>query len=185
MLGYFGDREVEQFLANPSDAITGSGGVVDLDRKFGGTGLRWNHAGTLAGAPYEFTLGAEYDRMKERRRGYVNVLGERGELRRDEDDLVYSFDQYLIGSWKPTERWQIAGGLRRSEVHFESTDYFIVDIIEAIPTTAEAANLRVPSPSQDSCFKRRPRSVSLPPSVRGSKRRRFRSSPIDLMAHRG
>ena len=127
VLGYFGDREVEQFLANPSDAITGSGGVVDLDRKFGGTGLRWNHAGTLAGAPYEFTLGAEYDRMKERRRGYVNALGERGELRRDEDDLVYSFDQYLIGSWKPTERWQIAGGLRRSEVRFESTDYFIVE----------------------------------------------------------
>jgi iron complex outermembrane receptor protein len=127
VLGYVGDREVEQFLANPSDAITGSGGVVDLDRKFGGTGLRWHHAGTLAGAPYEFTLGAEYDRMKERRRGYVNMLGERGELRRDEDDVVYSFDQYLIGSWKPTERWQIAGGLRRSEVHFESTDYFIVD----------------------------------------------------------
>jgi iron complex outermembrane receptor protein len=128
VLGYFGDREIEQFLANPSDAITGSGGVVDLDRRFGGTGLRWNHAGTLAGAPYEFTLGAEYDRMKERRRGYVNALGERGDLRRDEDDVVYNFDQYLIGSWNPTERWQIAGGLRRSEVHFESTDYFIVDI---------------------------------------------------------
>ena len=127
VLGYFGDREVEQFLANPSDAITGSGGVVDLDRKFGGTGLRWNHAGTLAGAPYEFTLGAEYDRMKERRRGYVNALGERGDLRRDEDDVVYNFDQYLIGSWNPTERWQIAGGLRRSEVRFESTDYFIVE----------------------------------------------------------
>ena len=128
VLGYFGDREVEQYLSNPSDAITGSGGVVDLDRKFGGTGLRWNHAGSLAGAPYEFTLGAEYDRMEERRRGYVNVLGERGELRRDQDDVVYSFDQYLIGSWRPAERWQIAGGLRRSEVHFESTDYFIVDI---------------------------------------------------------
>lgn len=128
VLGYFGAREVEQFLANPSVSITGSGGVVDLDRKFGGTGLRWNHAGTLAGAPYEFTLGAEYDRMKERRRGYVNALGERGELRRDEDDVVHSFDQYLIGSWKPTERWQIAGGLRRTEVHFESTDYFVVDV---------------------------------------------------------
>lgn len=128
LLGYFGAREVEQFLANPSVSITGSGGVVDLDRRFGGTGLRWNHTGTLAGAPYEFTLGAEYDRMKERRRGYVNALGERGDLRRDEDDVVYSFDQYLIGSWKPTERWQIAGGLRRSEVKFESTDYFVVDI---------------------------------------------------------
>ena len=128
VLGYYGAREVEQFLANPSVSITGSGGVVDLDRRFGGTELRWNHAGTLAGAPYEFTLGAEYDRMKERRRGYVNALGERGELRRDEDDVVHSFDQYLIGSWKPTERWQIAGGLRRTEVQFESTDYFIVDI---------------------------------------------------------
>ena len=128
VLGYFGDREVEQFLANPSVSITGSGGVVDLDRKFGGTEFRWNHAGTLAGGPYEFTLGAEYDRMKERRRGYVNVLGERGELRRDEDDVVYNFDQYVIGSWKPTERWQVAGGLRRTEVDFESTDYFIVDI---------------------------------------------------------
>ncbi len=127
VLGYFGDREIEQFLANPSVAITGSGGVVDLDRKFGGGGLRWHHAGSLAGAPYELTLGAEYDRMKERRRGYVNVLGERGELRRDEDDLVYSFDQYLITSWNPTERWQLAGGVRRSEVRFESTDYFIVD----------------------------------------------------------
>lgn len=126
LLGYFGDREIEQFLANPSVAITGSGGVVDLDRKFGGTGLRWSHAGTLAGAPYEFTLGTEYDRMKERRLGFVNLLGERGELRRDEDDLVYSFDQYVIGSWKPTERWQFAGGVRRSEVRFESTDYFIV-----------------------------------------------------------
>jgi hypothetical protein len=39
VLGYFGDREVEQFLANPSDAITGSGGVVDLDRKFGRHGV--------------------------------------------------------------------------------------------------------------------------------------------------
>lgn len=126
LLGYFGDREIEQFLANPSVAITGSGGVVDLDRRFGGGGLRWQHSGSLAEAPYELTLGAEYDRMKERRRGYVNVLGQRGELRRDEDDIVYSFDQYLIASWQPAERWQLTGGVRRSEVRFESTDFFVV-----------------------------------------------------------
>jgi len=126
VLGYYGARQIEQYLANPSVAITGSGGVVDLDRDFGGAGLRWNHSGSLAGAPYEVTLGAEYDRMKEHRLGFVNVLGQKGELRRDEDDLVYSFDQYVIGSWKPTERWQIAGGARHSEVRYESTDFFIV-----------------------------------------------------------
>lgn len=125
-LGYYGAREIEQFLANPSTAITGSGGVVNLDRRFGGGGLRWNHTGDLAGAPYEITLGAEYDRMKEHRLGFVNDLGQPGELRRDEDDTVYSFDQYLIASWKPTERWQIAGGVRRSEVQYESEDFFIV-----------------------------------------------------------
>lgn len=126
VLGYYGARQIEQYLANPSVAITGSGGVVDLDRDFGGAGLRWSHAGSLAGAPYEVTLGAEYDRMKEHRLGFVNAQGQKGELRRDEDDLVYSFDQYLIGSWKPTERWQIAGGVRHSEVRYESTDFFIV-----------------------------------------------------------
>ncbi|HZF26543.1 MAG TPA: TonB-dependent receptor, partial [Steroidobacteraceae bacterium] len=59
-LGYYGTRQVTQYLANPSVAITGSGGVVDLDRDFGGGELRWHHSGQLAGAPYELTLGAAY-----------------------------------------------------------------------------------------------------------------------------
>ena len=88
-LGYYGTRQVVQYLANPSVAITGSGGVVDLDRDFGGGELRWHHAGQLAGGAYELTLGAAYDRMNELRTGYVNVLGEKGDLRRDEDDVVY------------------------------------------------------------------------------------------------
>jgi iron complex outermembrane receptor protein len=126
LLGYYGDRQVEQYLANPSVAITGSGGVVDLDRQFGGAGLQWHHAGSVGSGTYDFTLGAEYDRMEERRRGYVNVFGVKGELRRDEDDLVDSFDQFLIATWNLTERWKISGGLRRSEVSFESEDFFIV-----------------------------------------------------------
>ncbi|HKE46407.1 MAG TPA: TonB-dependent receptor [Steroidobacteraceae bacterium] len=125
-LGYYGTRQVVQYLANPSVAITGSGGVVDLDRDFGGGELRWHHAGELAGAPYEMTLGAAYDRMDEIRKGYVNVLGTRGDLRRDEDDLVYDFDQYFIASWNMTERWQLAGGVRHSEVKYQSEDHFIV-----------------------------------------------------------
>ena len=126
MLGYYGDRQIEQYLANPSAAITGSGGVVDLDRQFGGAGLSWHHAGSVGNGTYNFTLGTEYDQMDEVRRGYVNNLGQRGELRRDEDDQVDSFDQYLIASWSPSERWQISGGARRTEVSYESQDFFIV-----------------------------------------------------------
>jgi iron complex outermembrane receptor protein len=126
VISYYGDRQVEQFLANPSTAITGSGGVVDLDRQFGGGGLQWHHSGAVGSGTYDFTLGAEYDHMKERRQGFVNNAGQRGELRRDEDDVVDSFDQYLIATWNPTERWKISGGLRRTDVSFEAEDFFIV-----------------------------------------------------------
>lgn len=126
VMGYYGDRDLVQYLSNPSTAITGSGGVVDLARKFGGTSLQWDHEGELAGAPYEVTVGLEYDRMEERRRGFVNDGGIRGDLRRDEDDTVYSINQYAIAQWRPVSRWVISGGLRRSEVRFDVEDNFIV-----------------------------------------------------------
>lgn len=126
VMGYYGDRDLVQYLANPSTAITGSGGVVDLARKFGGGSLQWDHEGELGGAPYEITAGIEYDRMEERRRGFVNDGGVRGEPRRDEDDTVYSINQYLIAQWRPISRWVVSGGLRRSEVRFEVDDNFVV-----------------------------------------------------------
>ncbi len=124
-MGYAGDRDLAQYLANPSTALTGSGGVVDLARKFGGAGLQWDHSGQLGGTPYELTFGVEYDRMKERRRGFVNMAGTRGDLRRDEDDTVYDVNGHAIAEWRPTQRWLFAGGVRHSEVRFEIVDYFV------------------------------------------------------------
>jgi len=128
LMGYYGDRDLVQYLANPSTALTGSGGVVDLARKFGGGSLQWDHQGQLAGGPYELTIGIEYDGMEERRRGYVNASGVRGDLRRDEDDTVYSINQYLIAQWRPISRWVLSGGLRHSEVRFDVDDYFVVGV---------------------------------------------------------
>lgn len=126
IMGYYGDRDLVQYLSNPSTALTGSGGVVDLARKFGGGSLQWDHEGELAGAPYELTVGVEYDRMEERRRGFVNDGGLRGDPRRDEDDTVYSINQYAIAQWRPISRWVLSGGVRRSEVRFDVDDNFIV-----------------------------------------------------------
>ena len=44
---YGGTRTVKQFLAQTGDTPLGSGGVVDLDRGYGGLGLRWTR--TIAG----------------------------------------------------------------------------------------------------------------------------------------
>ena len=126
--GYGGDRQVTQYLAFTGVAPTSSGGVVDLDRGFGGASLQWTRATLVANTPLTFTLGVDYDRMDERRRGYVNDFGTAGALRRDEDDVVYDFDQYAIAEWSFAERWKLSGGVRHSSVRFSSTDNFITPV---------------------------------------------------------
>src|SRR5690606_27062833 len=66
--------------------------------------------------------------LQEARRGYQNFvgtsLGVMGPLRRDEDNRVRSFDQYLQGHWT-SERISLTAGLRHSRVDFASRDRFI------------------------------------------------------------
>lgn len=120
---YGGQRQLTQYLGLPLSAqgITSSGGVVDLDRNFSGTGLQWR----LGDEQRSITVGLAYDRMREHRQGFVNTAGTAGALRRDEDDTVNSFDQFIIGSWQVAPAWKLTGGLRHSVVRFESKDRFI------------------------------------------------------------
>jgi len=119
--GYGGNRQVTQYLAFTGAALTSSGGVVDLDRDFGGGSVQW----VRNGEAYSFTLGFDYDALQERRRGFVNDFGTAGALRRNEDDTVRSADQYFIGEWRFAKGWKLAGGLRHSSVRFASQDLFI------------------------------------------------------------
>jgi iron complex outermembrane recepter protein len=126
--GYAGDRQVTQFLAIPlatQAALTHSGGVVDLDRSFGGTGLRWVRSTTAAGMPLTLQAGVDYERMAERRRGFLNNLGISGALKRDEKDVVTSTDFYAQMEWAPGANWLVLAGVRRSRVNFDSQDYFL------------------------------------------------------------
>jgi outer membrane receptor protein involved in Fe transport len=63
------------------------------------------------------------------RKGYNNFLGSSlgviGAQRRDEDDKVASFDQYLPVDWRATEILQVIAGLRSSEVKFDLSDFYI------------------------------------------------------------
>ena len=127
--GWFGTRFVEQYLAIPlafQAAPTSSGGVVNLDREFGGGALRLFSELTLAGKPLRLSVGVEYERMDERRRGYINDLGVQGALKRDEDDTVSSTGAYAQAEWKFAERWSGHLGVRATEVSFESTDYYVL-----------------------------------------------------------
>ncbi len=127
--GYAGTRDVQQFLAIPLAVqmqATSGGGVVDLDRRFGGLNVRYTTRRPTETGEIKLTGGVEYERMEEHRRGYLNVFGAQGALKRDQDDQVSSADVFVIGEWSIGKRWTLTGGARYSRVQFESNDAFIV-----------------------------------------------------------
>jgi iron complex outermembrane receptor protein len=128
LAGYAGAREVMQYLSIPLAAQnlpTAGGGVVDLDRSFGGASLRYTANRSTAAGALKLTGGIEYERMDERRKGFINDLGSRGALKRDQDDKATTTDFFAIGEWSFAPRWVLAGGGRTSRVKFDSRDYFI------------------------------------------------------------
>lgn len=129
---YRGQRGTEQFQAIPvgtQTPPTQPGGVIVLDRDYQGLDAQWVGKARLGGGAASLTVGLTADEMKERRQGFQNfsgaTLGVMGALRRDEDNQVRSFDQYLQGQWAG-ERVTVTAGLRHSDVKFESEDRYIV-----------------------------------------------------------
>ena len=132
LMGYYGHRSVLQFLAIPiaaQAAPTSAGGVVDLDREFGGGDARWSWQSELGGQPFSWVIGLSYDRQNELRRGYNNyvgtTLGVQGTLRRNENDITYGLDEYTQASWDVSTRWSLMAGLRHSDVSFSVDDHYI------------------------------------------------------------
>jgi len=122
---YGGERRLRQFLAFSGAAPGSSGGVVDLDRGFGGLNLQWTKSVRTSNGRIDATIGVDYDRMSERRSGYVNDDGIVGALRRDESDTVRDFDRYALVEWWITPQWKLAGGARRSNIRFAVRDAFV------------------------------------------------------------
>jgi iron complex outermembrane receptor protein len=122
-----GHRDVRQYLGfNGGTPASAAGGVVDLDRDFGGASLRLTSKSTLFDRPLTFAIGGEVERMAERRKGFVNNNGHVGAVRRDEDDVVTSTGAYAQAEWRPGERWIALAGVRTSRVDFRSKDHYIV-----------------------------------------------------------
>jgi iron complex outermembrane receptor protein len=119
LLVYSGQRTVQQFLA-----IT-LRGVIDLNREFGGLDGRWSRRMSAGAMPLTLTAGLNYDRMEEARKAFDNNSGNIGALVRDENNTVFSFDQFLQAQLDVTERIGVHAGLRHTAVKFKTEDFFI------------------------------------------------------------
>ncbi|SFM98639.1 iron complex outermembrane recepter protein [Izhakiella capsodis] len=135
---YTGIRETTQYQSIPAATQRRSadhpGGVINLTRHFQGIDTRWTHRDTVADVPVAVTIGLDYETMTERRKGYENFTfsngsyhyGDKGNLRRNERNLVWNLDPYLQSSWQLTDRLTLDAGLRYTTVNVDSHDNYIV-----------------------------------------------------------
>jgi iron complex outermembrane receptor protein len=145
---YVGDRSVRQYLGLlGSTPNTTSGGVVDLNTGFAGGSLRLTNEAQLLGRPLVTTIGGEYERMDQARKGFVNNNGSLGALRRDEDDVAESSGLFLQADWRFAERWSVLAGLRASRVSFTSADHYIVPGTPNNPDDSGAKTYDATTPS--------------------------------------
>jgi iron complex outermembrane receptor protein len=74
---YYGQRDNEQFTSISVNAQLddrNGGGVSTISREFGGVDTRWTHKGNLGDKPFNFTVGMNYDRVVDDRKGYENFI---------------------------------------------------------------------------------------------------------------
>jgi iron complex outermembrane receptor protein len=130
---YAGQRSVVQYLSIPRTVASNSqrgGGVVDFDREFHGGTLRWIQPVSAAPGDLKVTVGADYDRSQDDRRGYQNfsgsTLGVKGQLRRDEQDTATSLDPYVQAHWALGD-WVVDAGVRHSTMTLDVDDRYLAN----------------------------------------------------------
>jgi iron complex outermembrane receptor protein len=125
---YAGQRDLDNRLSIPlfvQTAPTAAGGIVQLDRRYSGAGLRYTRRIPAGEGQVQLSAGLDLDRMSEHRRGYINNFGVQGALKRDEDDSVNSAGLYTQADWAINEAWSAVAGLRLNRVDFRVKDRFI------------------------------------------------------------
>lgn len=114
---YYGKRDNLQYLATTT--------WVGLNRTYYGTGLQYNGRIQWNEIPVEFAAGYEFDKSSERRQGGASLGGEKkpGSITRDEDNDAQNSDFFVQATAHVSETFSLVGGLRQSNVTFNSKDY--------------------------------------------------------------
>jgi iron complex outermembrane recepter protein len=136
---YFGQRDLDNALSiprPPSTAqtfTTASGGIVVFSRSYQGLGLQLSHALKFDnGQALRLVGGVDLDESDEDRQGYINDLGVRGALKRDERNRSDNRDAFVQASYEMDPQWTATAGVRASRVKFRSQDFFTAPVNPAI-----------------------------------------------------
>lgn len=123
--GYAGQRNLRQYLGLSGAAASSAGGVVDLARQYYGTSAAWHHDFGGGAMPLRWSMGTEAEATRDRRLGFVNVNGNAGDVRRDEDNDVTSFGAYAQAAAYVDPSVLLSAGVRYSRVEVRVADRYI------------------------------------------------------------
>ncbi len=147
-MAYLGNRQITQYQSIPKGNVTlkndkpiysgqaspkHAGGVIDFERMYYGTDLRWTGKELLPNTT--LSIGMALDAMDEDRQGYENFVlnnntpqyGVKGNLRRDEKNTLWNIDPYVQASWQFLPTWRLDTGVRYSNVYYKSKDRFTTE----------------------------------------------------------
>ena len=117
-----GERAINQRLAFPGSAITSAGGEVLLNRQY--HGLKGQYQLALHNK-VSAVIGGSAVQTDDRRFGFVNDFGQRGALRRDEDNRASNLDGFIRLNYQASAAINWHGGWRYTDLAYQITDYFI------------------------------------------------------------
>ena len=146
---YYGQRDNEQFSSISVNAQLddrNGGGVSTISREFGGIDARWSHKGNLGNKPFNFTVGTNYDRMVDDRKGYENFLSNLapGSMRNNIGVLDSTYNKTTCGSsGGVTINCGVQGILRRDEKNTASNfDQYLQATFDIHPRWSLSGGLR-------------------------------------------
>lgn len=147
---YYGQRENEQFTSISVNAQLddrNGGGVSTISREFGGVDTRWTHKGNLGDKPFNFTVGMNYDRVVDDRKGYENFLANLapGAMRNNFAPLDPVFSKTTCGSSAGGQPivCGVQGILRRDEKNTASNfDQYLQATFDLHPRWSVTGGLR-------------------------------------------
>jgi iron complex outermembrane receptor protein len=120
--GYAVDRAFEARLP----LLTG--GYFDIDRSFNGLGANINYSGSILNLNINHVIGFDLDNLEDYRKSWNNNAGIKGVATLDQLGSVKSFGMYVQSEVLLSEASILTFGIRRDEVNFEVSDYFLTDL---------------------------------------------------------
>ena len=102
-------------------------GVVHFDRFFLGGGGQYSYGAPLFGFENRVTLGVDIDSMTDDRQRWQNILGTRGPLGFDQEEIAHTVGVYLQEELAITEQIHAQAGVRYDHIRYEVEDHFFTN----------------------------------------------------------